>query len=119
MNPYPISLSDTNNLLNYIHPITLKTKTQYNPIIFLFRENTVAVQAFVRTPADCQTSCSENEECGYFKYFSDRDERQPMMCYHLRGCAVRVIVNRECPIEPNNYIDHTLFTKNDEECKSK
>ena len=40
-------------------------------------------------------------------------------CYHLKSCSVRVIKNRECPIEPNNYIDHTLFTKNDEECKSK
>jgi len=83
------------------------------------RENTVAVEAFVEDEAKCMRSCSSNADCGYFKYFTEDDERQPLMCYHLKSCSRRVIRRRECPLEPNNYIDHHLFTRTDELCQQR
>ena len=41
------------------------------------------------------------------------------MCYHLRKCSPRVIQRTTCPLERNNYIDHFLFTKTQEDCKKK
>ena len=69
------------------------------------------VRAFVRTKMECEKSCSMDDSCGYFKYFSSVDERQPLMCYHLKSCSPRIIRRQECPIEVNNYIDHMLFTR--------
>ena len=69
-----------------------------------FRENTVEVHAFVRNSEECQSRCSENAECGYYKYFPSSDLNQPLFCYHLRKCAPRVIRRAECPLEKNNYI---------------
>ncbi len=80
------------------------------------RENTVAVEAFVRDSATCQSSCASNANCGYYKYFDSADDRQPLMCYHLKSCSRRVIRDRECPLEPNNYIDHNMFTKRTKDC---
>ena len=70
------------------------------------------------------------------KYFDTVDEKQPLMCYHLKSCAPRIIRDKvrltlvahfllevgalqmqECPLEKNNYIDHTLFTKSSEDCR--
>lgn len=85
----------------------------------LNRENTVKVQAFVRREKECEISCSNNDLCGYYKHFPEKDEHQSMMCYHLKSCSPRVIKNQECPLEKNNYIDHTLFTDSTEQCKIK
>ena len=80
------------------------------PLLFLlFRENTVDVQGFVRNAEECKMSCSNDVDCGYFKYFPANDEKQPLFCYHLKKCAPRVIRRSECPLEQNNYIDHFLF----------
>lgn len=79
----------------------------------------MAVQAFVRSQQDCMESCQSNEGCGYFKYFDSADDRQPLMCYHLKSCSKRVIRDRECPLEPNNYIDHTLFVRQAATCREK
>ncbi len=74
------------------------------------------MEAFVRDASICEHSCSRNPNCGYYKYFDSGDARQPLMCYHLKSCSRRVIRDRECPLEPNNYIDHSLFVKNSEDC---
>ena len=84
-----------------------------------FRENTVEVHAFVRNPEECKNRCSDNTECGYYKYFSNTDVNQPLFCYHLRKCAPRVIRRAECPLEKNNYIDHFLFVDTQTECRQK
>ena len=58
-------------------------------------------------------------DCGYYKYFPNNDEKQPLFCYHLKKCAPRVIKRSECPLERNNYIDHFLFMgKHDSALKS-
>jgi len=44
-----------------------------------FRENTVKVEAFVRTADDCKMSCSDNYLCGYYKHFPSDDEKQPLV----------------------------------------
>eukprot|EP00095_Tigriopus_kingsejongensis_P005001 snap_masked-scaffold139_size317827-processed-gene-0.5 protein:Tk05001 transcript:snap_masked-scaffold139_size317827-processed-gene-0.5-mRNA-1 annotation:"kelch domain-containing protein" len=85
----------------------------------LNRENTVKVSAFVRKEKDCETSCASNELCGYYKHYSESDEKQPLMCYHLRSCSPRVIKNQACPLEKNNYIDHMLFTKTTAQCRTR
>ena len=85
----------------------------------LNRENTVNVRAFVRSGKECERSCSSDHECGYFKYFDSGDSRQPEMCYHLKSCSPRIIKNQQCPLEPNNYIDHFLFTQTNAECQEK
>ena len=85
--------------------------------LWLGRENTVAVEAFVRSSSSCRDTCASNGNCGYYKYFDSGDQRQPLMCYHLKSCSRRVIRDRECPLEPNNYIDHTLFVKDSQECR--
>ena len=77
------------------------------------------MRAFVRNERECEKSCSRDELCGHFKYFAADDSNQPLMCYHLKSCSKRVIKNQECPIEKNNYIDHTLFNVNNEECRAK
>ncbi len=84
-----------------------------------FRENTVNVRAFVEDSKDCERSCSRDDLCGYYKYFDSGDEKQPLMCYHLKSCSPRIIRSQECPLEKNNYIDHTLFTKSTEQCRQK
>ena len=43
------------------------------------RENTVKVEAFVRTADDCKMSCSDNYLCGYYKHFPSDDEKQPLV----------------------------------------
>lgn len=91
----------------------------FNFDIDCFRENTVEVHAFVRNSEECQSRCSENAECGYYKYFPSSDVNQPLFCYHLRKCAPRVIRRAECPLEKNNYIDHFLFVDTQTECKQK
>lgn len=77
------------------------------------------VQAFTRNEKECEMSCSHDDLCGYYKYFSASDEKQPLMCYHLKSCSPRIIKREECPIEVNNYIDHTLFTKTPADCLAK
>jgi len=83
----------------------------------LNKENTVNVHAFVSSNVECEKSCSRDDLCGYYKYFNVGDEKQPLMCYHLKSCAPRIIRSMECPLEKNNYIDHTLFTKSSEDCR--
>ena len=83
------------------------------------RENTVNVEAFVSSSEECKMLCSGDMECGYYKYFDAKDDKQPMMCYHLRKCTPRVIQRTECPLEKNNYIDHFLFTQSPEDCEMK
>jgi hypothetical protein len=85
----------------------------------LSRENTVNVEAFVRNADECKMSCSENTDCGYYQYFASNDDKQPLMCYHLRKCAPRVIRRSECPLERNNYIDHFLFVRTQTACRQK
>lgn len=77
------------------------------------------VRAFVRNERECEKSCSRDELCGHYKYFASDDDNQPLMCYHLKSCSKRVIKNQECPIEKNNYIDHTLFNEDNEACRAK
>jgi N-acetylneuraminic acid mutarotase len=71
----------------------------------------------VRDEKECEKSCSHDDLCGYYKYFDSTDEKQPLMCYHLKSCSPRIIRSQECPLEKNNYIDHTLFTKSTEACR--
>ena len=73
----------------------------------------------MRNAEECQSRCSDNAECGYYKYFESSDVNQPLFCYHLRKCAPRVIRRAECPLEKNNYIDHFLFVDTQTECKQK
>lgn len=77
------------------------------------------VAAFISGDDECMESCSSDDQCGYYKYFEKTDEKQPMMCYHLKKCTPRVIRRTECPLERNNYIDHFLFTQSSEECEQK
>ncbi len=44
-----------------------------------FRENTVKVEAFVRTADDCKMTCSDNYLCGYYKHFPSDDDKQPLV----------------------------------------
>ena len=60
-------------------------------VLLYSRENTVNVQAFVSSNIECEKSCSRDDLCGYFKYFGASDEKQPLMCYHLKSCAPRII----------------------------
>jgi len=85
----------------------------------LTKENTVEVQGFVRNAEECKMSCSMDVDCGYYKYFPNNDEKQPLFCYHLKKCAPRVIRRAECPLERNNYIDHFLFMETQTDCRQK
>ena len=77
------------------------------------------MEAFVRNADECKKSCSNNVDCGYFKYFEAGDAKQPLFCYHLKKCAPRVIRRAECPLERNNYIDHFLFVPTQTDCRQK
>jgi len=85
----------------------------------LTKANAVNVEAFVRNADECKKSCSNNVDCGYFKYFEAGDAKQPLFCYHLKKCAPRVIRRAECPLERNNYIDHFLFVPTQTDCRQK
>jgi len=85
----------------------------------LTKENVVNVEAFVRNAEECKKSCSDNIDCGYFKYFEAGDDKKPLFCYHLKKCAPRVIRRAECPLERNNYIDHFLFVPTQTDCRQK
>ena len=79
----------------------------------------MSVSAFIKNADECMKACSNNVDCGYFKYFDENDAKQPMFCYHLKKCAPRVIRRAECPLERNNYIDHFLFVPTQTECRQK
>ncbi|QQP48657.1 Uncharacterized protein FKW44_009034 [Caligus rogercresseyi] len=80
------------------------------------KENTARVEIFVKNEEACMKSCSEESSCGYYMYKSDAKEK---FCYHLKSCVPRVVLNYECPILKNNYIDHYLFTASEAKCKEK
>ena len=77
------------------------------------------VEAFVRNADECKKSCSDNVDCGYYKYIEANDDKQPLFCYHLKKCTPRVIRRAECPLERNNYIDHFLFVPTQTDCRQK
>jgi len=82
------------------------------------KENTIGVMAFMEKEEDCIISCSKNHMCSFYKYHSAEDEKQPMMCYHLRSCVPKLVKRSECPLEKNNYIDHRLFIQSDRQCRA-
>jgi len=82
------------------------------------KENTIGVMAFMEKEEDCIISCSKNDMCSFYKYHNSEDDKQPMMCYHLRSCVPKLVKRSECPLEKNNYIDHRLFVQSDRQCRS-
>lgn len=82
----------------------------------LGKDNVIGVMAFIKTADECMMTCSHNSMCSYYKYFSKDDERQPMLCYHLRSCVPKLVKRSKCPLEKNNYIDHKLFVQSDRQC---
>jgi len=82
------------------------------------KENTIGVMAFMEAEEDCIISCSKNEQCSFYRYYGPEDEKQPLLCYHLRSCVPKLVKRAECPLEKNNYIDHRLFTQSDRQCRA-
>jgi hypothetical protein len=119
---YTLSVDKNRHFLTPFPPHLVHVVIEWllnNPLHFFSRANAVNVEAFVRNADECKKSCSNNVDCGYFKYFEAGDAKQPLFCYHLKKCAPRVIRRAECPLERNNYIDHFLFVPTQTDCRQK
>ena len=78
----PDLLCDTIVLFCIIRFTCAFQNAQFNFSKLIFRENTVKVEAFVRTDDDCKQTCSDNNLCGYYKHFPSEDEKQPLVIYY-------------------------------------